>query len=150
MFANRKVVVVDVDGTLANISHRKHFVEGAKKKNWKAFIAGIPFDTPHEDIIELVQLLAIRYNIVLCSGRNEFSRQETVEWMSKYGVFYQDLFMRADLDYRADNIVKYEILQEKILPKYGSPFLILDDRDQVVNEWRNNGLRCLQVASGAF
>ena len=149
MFNNKKVVVCDVDGTLADIEHRRHFVRN-KPKNWRAFNEGIPFDGPHEDIIELVQVLSEKYNIVLCSGRNEFSRQHTVDWMSKYNVPYCDLFMRADGDFRADNIIKYEILQFKILPKYGSPFLILDDRDQVVNEWRANGLRCLQVAPGAF
>ena len=47
-----KVIVFDIDGTLANIEHRRSFV-ATKPKNWKAFNAGIVNDTPHEDLVEL-------------------------------------------------------------------------------------------------
>ena len=47
-----KVIVFDIDGTLANIEHRRAFV-ATKPKNWKAFNAGIVNDTPHEDIVWL-------------------------------------------------------------------------------------------------
>ena len=35
-----KVIVFDIDGTLANIEHRRAFV-ATKPKNWKAFTAAL-------------------------------------------------------------------------------------------------------------
>ena len=64
-------------------------------------------------------------------------------------VYYSDLFMRADGDYRADSIVKEEIYHDKIEPVY-NVLLVLDDRDSVVKMWRSLGLTCLQVAEGNF
>jgi hypothetical protein len=56
--------------------------------------------------------------------------------------------MRKDGDFRADYIVKQEILDAHI-PKDRVLF-VLDDRQQVVDMWRRNGLMCFQVAEGNF
>jgi hypothetical protein len=45
--------------------------------------------------------------------------------------------------------VKEEIYRQEILGRY-NVWMVLDDRDQVVEMWRNLGLRVLQVAPGAF
>jgi len=55
--------------------------------------------------------------------------------------------MRQAGDYKPDYEHKKELLD--LLPKDRIAF-ILDDRDQVVNMWRENGLTCLQVDAGAF
>jgi hypothetical protein len=57
--------------------------------------------------------------------------------------------MRPANDHRQDNFIKFEIL-EQIRHEYGEPFMVFDDRDQVVNMWRENGVRCMQVAPGDF
>ena len=57
--------------------------------------------------------------------------------------------MRANGDYRADDVIKAEIFQEHILPRY-SVAAVVDDRNRVVNMWRSLGLICLQVAEGDF
>ena len=44
-----KVIVFDIDGTVANITHRRHWV-ATKPKNWGAFNAGMAQDTVYEDI----------------------------------------------------------------------------------------------------
>ena len=56
--------------------------------------------------------------------------------------------MRQDGDFRRDDIVKQEIL-DKYIDKDRVLF-VLDDRDQVVDMWRRNGLTCFQVAEGDF
>jgi hypothetical protein len=57
--------------------------------------------------------------------------------------------MRSAGDYRQDSIVKVELLQQ-IREKHGEPFLWIDDRQQVVDAIRAEGVRVLQVAPGDF
>jgi hypothetical protein len=57
--------------------------------------------------------------------------------------------MRSDNDYRADFIVKEELLAQLRADGY-NPVMAFDDRQQVVDMWRENGLICAQVAKGDF
>ena len=144
-----KVIVFDIDGTLANIEHRRGFV-AIKPKNFKAFNAAIPQDTPHEEIVFLAQMFAAQGNkVILCSGRGEESREVTVKQMEEFGVEFNALYMRQHKDFRADNIVKVELLAQ-IRTDFGEPFLWFDDRKQVVDTIRAEGVRVLQVAPGDF
>jgi phosphoglycolate phosphatase-like HAD superfamily hydrolase len=78
-----KIVVFDIDGTLANIEHRRHWV-ATKPKNWGAFNAGMAKDTLHADVAELAILLHTQGNtILLCSGRGEETRAVTEAWLAE-------------------------------------------------------------------
>jgi hydroxymethylpyrimidine pyrophosphatase-like HAD family hydrolase len=144
-----KIIVFDIDGTLANCEHRQHHVR-QKPKRWDLFNKNIPGDTPHDDIIWLFKMLANGdTTMLIASGRGEENRPETVEWLNQNGVFCTKLYMRPAKDSRPDNIIKAEIL-EQIRAEHGEPYMVFDDRNQVVDMWRENGVRCLQVAPGAF
>lgn len=144
-----KIVVFDIDGTLANIEHRRSFV-ATKPKNWKAFNAGIVNDTPHHDIVRLaVDLHSIFYKIILCSGRGEEQREVTENQMVEFRVPFRKLYMRPAKDHRPDDIIKVELLAQ-IRTEFGEPFLWFDDRTRVVNAIREQGVRVLQVAPGDF
>ena len=144
-----KVIVFDIDGTLANIEHRRSFV-ATKPKNWKAFTAGIVNDTPHEDIVTLsTMFVACGNTLLLCSGRGEEQRDVTVDQMNEFGVLYSKLYMRPAKDHRPDDIIKVELLQQ-IREEFGNPWLWFDDRTRVVNAIRAEGVRVLQVAPGDF
>lgn len=144
-----KVIVFDIDGTLANIEHRRAFV-ATKPKNWKAFNAGIVNDTPHEDIVDLVHLfMDSGHKIILCSGRGEESREVTEQQMDKFAVTYHQLYMRPTKDHRPDDIIKVELLQQ-IRNNWGNPKYWFDDRDSVVESIRAQGVRVLQVCKGDF
>lgn len=144
-----KVVVFDIDGTLADVEHRRQYV-ATRPRNWKAFEAGIPHDKPHEDIVELARLFHHRgFVVVLCSGRNEHTRSVTEQQMEQFGVEYQKLYMRKTGDHRDDGIVKVELMQQ-ISTDYDRPWLWFDDRQRVVDAIRSYGIRVLQVAPGDF
>jgi len=144
-----KVIVFDIDGTLANTEHRKHWV-ASKPKNWPAWNAGMANDTPHTDIVELLDMFAARGDrIVLCSGRGEETRGVTTEWFRQHGIDFNALYMRAEKDYRKDSIVKVELL-DQIRSDFGEPWLWFDDRSSVVQIIRAQGVRVLQVAPGDF
>jgi len=144
-----KVIVFDIDGTLANIEHRRAFV-ATKPKNWKAFNAGIVNDTPHSDIVWLSKTFYFDDNkVILCSGRGEEHRDVTAWQMNEFGVLYSKLYMRPAKDHRPDDIIKVELLQQ-IRAEFGNPFLWFDDRNRVVDAIRAEGVRVLQVAPGDF
>jgi hypothetical protein len=151
MFAG-KIIVSDVDGTVANITHRRHWV-ASKPKNWKAFNSTMHLDTPYEDIVWLIENLRASSNfntrLIFCSGRGEESRKVTEDFLNEHFGSFDALYMRAEKDYRQDSIVKVELL-EQIRKDYGEPYVWLDDRQQVVDAIRAQGVRVLQVAPGDF
>lgn len=153
-------IIVDIDGTLANCDHRRHFVDGSiGKKDWKAFYEAMIDDTLNKWCDEIIYSLGDTehccYDTILVSGRPEEYRNLTLEWLKKNGVdstgyFSREmLFMRKNGDFRDDAIIKEEIYREHIEPYYNILFVI-DDRKRVVDMWRRLGLVCLHCADGDF
>lgn len=87
--------------------------------------------------------------VILVSGRESRFRKPTEHWLATHGIAYDALYMRRTRDYRKDAIIKTEIYRANIEPGYRVLF-VLDDRNQVVDQWRKLGLTCLQVAPGDF
>ena len=142
-----EIVIFDIDGTLADVSERIHHVR-KKPKNWPAFFEGMAQDKAIHSMVRLCNILyASGIRIVLCSGRNEEHRAQTVEWLAGQGVKYHDLLLRRSNDRRSDTEVKRELLgtvdKSKIL-------FVVEDRSRVVEMWRSEGLVCLQCAPGEF
>jgi hypothetical protein len=145
-------IIFDIDGTLANIDHRRHWV-ASKPKNWPAFNRAMVYDTPNEDIVWMAKTFhAAGCQILVASGRNEDDRLVTENWLNSVATLqgiWIKLYMRSSKDYRSDDIVKSEILDQMLTDGF-HPTLAVDDRSQVVKMWRARGLRCLQVAPGDF
>ncbi|MCF8059028.1 MAG: hypothetical protein K9K67_07015 [Bacteriovoracaceae bacterium] len=144
-----KAIIVDIDGTLADVEHRVHHVT-KNPKDWHAFHKNLVNDTPQvwcRDLIEIYFSQGI--NILLLTGRGEEYLEETKKWLLKHLVPYKSLFMRGINDRREDSVVKKEIFQEHISPFYEVSFVI-EDRQSVVEMWRGLGLTCLQCAKGDF
>jgi len=146
-----RCIVSDIDGTLADVEHRRHFVEG-KKKDWDAFFAAMVDDPPKGKVICAYHGLCTSLNMrgVLMTGRFEKDREKTEKWLADNFVSYGLLFMRGNGDQRPDEIVKAEMLYELQYVHHMDPYLILDDRNKVVDMWRAAGYTCLQVAPGDF
>ena len=139
----------DIDGTIADLTHRRVYV-ATRPKNWKAFEQGIPDDPPIQHIIDTVKsFFDMGWTILMCSGRGSQQREATITWLVNHMVPYHALYMRAEKDYRADDIVKGELL-DQILEDGYKPTLVLDDRNRVVEMWRSRGIPCVQVAPGDF
>ena len=153
-----KIILCDIDGTVANNSHRQIYVRN-KPKNWKAYNQNMSKDTPIKEVLWLLSVLENApgdyVQIVFLSGREETHRETTISWLDEYtsefGFQYQGLYMRPAKDYRDDSIVKYELWQ-KVKEDFPNDeiMMVLDDRDRVVKMWRENGLRCMQVDYGDF
>lgn len=156
----QKAIICDLDGTLINCNHRRHFIEG-EKDDWKSFLhpEHIEKDTFNEWCRELILAMdKHEYVVLFVTGRNENTRTDTTNTLLKYWYALPNeymnkknsvLFMRKDEDYREDAIVKEEIYKECIEPFYDVLFCI-DDRKCVTDMWRNIGLVCLHCAEGNF
>jgi hypothetical protein len=143
------LICFDIDGTLANIEHRLDYVR-SKPKNWPAFDAGIPNDKVNQPVAAIfTELVLAGHAVILASGRNERSRQATEQWLADNKLHgYQKLYMRKADDYRADNIVKDEII-DQIIADYGKlPDMWFDDRPRVVRAVRKRGIFVFDVYQG--
>jgi phosphoserine phosphatase len=142
-------VIFDVDGTLANCDHRRHLVEG-KKKYFDKFYDAMNDDTVREEIRGLCNMYyMVGWRVIICTGRPELYAGVTERWLTRHGVFFHELMMRpnnrrTDPDYE----VKQDMLNEIL--KTRKVHLAVDDRKQVVDMWRRNGITCLQCADGDF
>lgn len=145
-----KTVIFDIDGTLADIRHRRHFLD-QEPPNWAAFNEHMGDDVPNIPIVTLYKTLwdCHAYNIEIVTGRNERYRAVTETWLTWNTIPFKRITMRADKDNRADHIVKKEILDG--FKSEGLDILFsIDDRQQVVDMWRKNGVTCLQCDKGDF
>ena len=138
-----KSVIFDIDGTLADATHRLHYIK-AKPPNWDAFFSKCVHDPVIEPIRDLAHAIASHgYRIILVSGRSAKVRPQTEAWLASNDVPYQELHMRAEGDYRQDFVVKSQIL-DAILAEGNEIAFVVDDRPSVVAMWRERGLTCLQ------
>lgn len=142
-----KDIIVDIDGTIADATHRLHYIS-TKPKKWKQFFDESKDDPVYEDVHWLIKLItSTGSRILFVTARPESEREKTLEWLhNKAGLqgCYAKLYMRYPGDYRDDFLVKKDILQDIRNDGY-DPFLALDDRDGVVNMWREQGISCFQV-----
>lgn len=141
----KPILIVDIDGTIANPEKRIHYLL-QEKKDWDSFYEECNTDTPIKPIIDLISKLAFYHKIVFCTGRRESVRQKTLNWLATYydWVDTDDLLMRKDGDFRHDTLVKPELIEGLEVA------LILEDRNAMVKKWRELGHTCLQVADGDF
>ena len=135
-----RALICDLDGTLALMNGRNPF-DAAQCENDL-------LNQPVAHVLKTFQTLG--HKIILLSGRKEEHKPQTINWLQKHNIHYDMLEMRREKDGRQDAIVKRELFDTYILGKYYVEF-VLDDRNQVVDLWRNDlGLTCFQVNYGDF
>lgn len=141
--------IFDIDGTIADLSHRLPHIQ-KEPKDWQSFFAACHDDAPIPHIIELARdLHCAGASIIYVSGRSDECRAATEAWLKDNRLPLGKVYMRAEGDHRGDDQVKAELLAE-LLSHGHRPVMAFDDRDRVVKTWRTNGVPCAQVAEGDF
>ena len=147
------IVIFDLDGTLADIQDRVDYCSiGDGKLDWDKFYnpKNIEMDKPNSSIIELNQtLFNAGYRIDILSGRSDRTQKATKMWLYNNKVYYHNLRMRDKENlYLKDSTLKRNWLNK--FYKKEHILFVIDDRKQVVDMWREEGLTCLQVADRDF
>jgi hypothetical protein len=149
-----KIVIADLDGTIALIEHRRHWLDKEQHpemdsdERWRRFFADCVRDKPNNPVIEaLAALEDAGYEIHIFSGRSDEVERETRQWLTLYEIPHCHLRMRAAGDHTADEYLKRSWIAEYDLSQI---LCVFDDRQKVVDMWRELGLTCFQVAPGDF
>ena len=140
----KRIAVFDVDGTLMNVNHRRHYVSG-QDKDWKAFFDYMKFDTINDHVFQMAHALHNDdYNIIVVSGRNEKHRDITEKQLAFGKLAYSELIMRPDNNYEPDFVFKKSVL-DALVEADLKPQFAVDDRPSVVQMWRENDVPCFDV-----
>lgn len=136
-----RAIICDLDGTLALLNGRSPYDASACDED--------KLNAPVAEILK--RFHATGHQILFLTGREDKFKAPTLRFLEKHlgPEFKYELLMRATNDMRKDAVIKQELLESKILPRFFVDF-VLDDRNQVVDMWRRLGLTCLQVDYGDF
>lgn len=137
-----EAIVFDIDGTIA--SH-----DGIRSPY---DLDKVLMDNPRHNIIDLYNHYATKYHVTFFSGRDRSCYVDTVVWLRNFTLIeFNELRMRPKGDKRPDWIVKGEMMIEAISNDNNFyPWMVFDDRQQVVNIWDNMGIEVIQVQQGRF
>ena len=149
----KRTVIFDLDGTLAIIDKRR---ELSRKPNGKIDFkilhdpSNIRLDVPNPPVVKMAQMFAEDgFNIFIFSGRSDKTEFTTKSWLTHNKVPFHKLVMRdAKRHFMPDNQLKKLLLDDHV--NIDDIFLVVDDRQQVVDMWRSLGLNVFQVAPGDF
>jgi len=147
---NKKTVIFDLDGTLALIDKRRDLATKNGKMDWDVFFNpdNIDLDIPNDAVVQVAKLLSTTHSIWILSGRSDVTHQATIDWLNKHDIWFDHLIMRP----KNHLYMKDSDLKKMWLDSIGKDNIdmVFDDRNQVVDMWRQNGLTTFQVAKGDF
>ena len=132
----RPLAVVDIDGVLADVGHRLHFLD-RRPKDWKGFFAAARVDPGHAEGLALVHDLRDDHDIVLLTGRPEHCRADTEAWLAEHEVAHELLVMRPAGNHRPAAEVKVGLLG--VLARDRTVAVLVDDDEAVIEAARAAG-----------
>lgn len=148
-----KIVVCDIDGTIANLDHRLQYGKG-ETKDWDKFFSLIMSDTLiWETVVKVREKLSeTGARLIFVSARPDKYRTFTMDWLfakllgSGLETKFEMLLMRPSNDKRQDTEVKSDIYEKYL--KNLDIVAVFDDRPSVIRMWREKGLDVIDVGKG--
>jgi phosphoglycolate phosphatase-like HAD superfamily hydrolase len=140
-------VIVDVDGTLADVSGIRHYVlDDPQRKLFAKFHGASGLVPPIAEVAAATRALhTAGLTIIILTSRREQWRHTTRRWLTKWEIPFHALGMRADHDDRRDDDVKRDLLI-RMRHLYGvEPVLAIDDNPTVIALWRSLDIPTVRV-----
>ena len=138
----RPLAVFDIDGVLADVRHRVHHLEG-RRKDWGSFFSEAVDDGLHPQGYELAVEAAKDCDIAYLTGRPEWIRDETSDWLAQHGLPEGRLVMRRSGDHRPAAVAKLRLLEE--LAAGRTLAVVVDDDLDVCDAYEAAGYRVLRA-----
>jgi phosphoglycolate phosphatase-like HAD superfamily hydrolase len=120
------LAVFDIDGVVADVRHRLHHLH---RHRWHRFFQDAGADPLLAEGATLVADLAREHEIVWLTGRPDWLRTTTADWLAGHGLPGDELHMRGDGDYRPARIYKLDVLRR--LEPRGIAALVDDDGEVI-------------------
>ena len=156
-----KYIIFDIDGVLADCSHRLKYIQGENKdydkfyskeeilkdkvlKNGQTLLHAIDrsIDEDAKNKFfngEIGEFSRIR--IAFITGRNESCRSATKKWLwDNISDFTLHFYMRPKNDYRPAHEVKKDLIKKHI--GFENILFAFDDDDQVNEMYKKHGVMC--------
>ena len=141
-----RIVIFDLDGTIANCSHRAHLARAGK---WHEFNIACMDDEVNEPVACLARYLGQFFLIWIVTGRPAELEERTRQWLRERHITPDRMLMRPEGDQREGATLKRAWLDDHTIPML-DVLCVFEDRDADVKMWRAHGMTCFQVAEGAF
>jgi hypothetical protein len=121
------IAVFDIDGVVADVRHRLHHLE--RRRAWNAFFDAAGRDPLLPEGAALVADLGRRHQIVWLTGRPEWLRDTTAQWLAEHALPSGELYLRPQGDYRPAPQYKVDVLR-RLAPR--GIAAVIDDDDEVI------------------
>lgn len=133
----------DIDHVCSDAAHRDGMIaEG----DWDAYHAASDKDAPVPELALIVNALArAGVPVVLITARPVKWRTLTVGWLARHGIYFDELLMRADDDYRSAPQVKIALAEERFGPELSDVAFLMDDREDTLAAFRAKGVTTMLV-----
>jgi len=139
-----KTVLVDIDHTLSDAYWRDPEDNPMGKTDWDQYHQSSVYDDPFEHMIDLINLMHGPYHIVGLTTRPEKWRGITITWLVNHRVEMDDLLMRPNDCYLHIPESKLATV-ERSFKSLSEIHLLIDDNENVVKKFQEEGIPCLQV-----
>lgn len=134
-----KCYIFDLDGTLADDSHRvPHMARG----DWETYFSLCEHDPVIEHVADLMR--SVDYPCFIVTGRSESVEEETKRWLHAHRLSCVGLYMRKKGDFRKNSEFKLGVLDELRATGW-EPVMAFDDQPDTCKMWRDAGVPCAQV-----
>ncbi|MFV0307900.1 MAG: hypothetical protein ACK5OX_09175 [Desertimonas sp.] len=130
------LAVVDIDGVVADVRHRLHFVE-RRPKDWDGFFGAAASDPAHPEGLAVVARLAEDHDIVFLTGRPSRLRDVTQAWLDRHRLGGHALHMRSERDRAPARVVKPAVLAR--LAAGRTVGVVVDDDPDVLTAMASRG-----------
>lgn len=138
----RPLAVFDIDGVLADVSHRVRHLE-RRVPDWERFFRAAPKDPVHPEGVALALEAARDCEVVYVTGRPEWCRRDTQAWLDQNGLPEGTLAMRRTGDRRPARRAKPELLSR--LAEDRVVAVVVDDDLEVCDAYEEAGWTVLRA-----
>ena len=141
--------IVDIDGVLADATHRQWHLDGPVR-DWHGFFAAAGGDPLLADGADMVRALDERLVVVLLTARPFRLRGVTLDWLARHGVRWDLLALRGPTQDMVHS-VRFKRQALGLLRERGfSPAFALEDDPRIVEMYAAEALPCVYVHSGYY
>jgi hypothetical protein len=140
----KNIVLFDIDGTIANIDHRLHYLR-RENIDWTEFESQCEYDLPIPATVAMLRALSQSgKQIWLWTGRTVGVEAMTKIWLERHSIPYHQLLMRPEGTFLNAASLKKRWLNDSPVPKE-RVICAFEDEPRIVEMLTGEGLTVFHV-----